>query len=144
MTGNTIRLKKKIKISVDFDFLKKSIKYIIPIFVNSYKKLLQKNTNLVHMRNLLYAFFVLFFLHSFGQIKEENDADFLEKIVTVEKSRAEKKISFKANPNTTNYDLKYHRLEWVVNPRFDNINGVVTSYFVAGENLNSIVFDFIG
>lgn len=93
------------------------------------------------MRNLLYAFFVLFFLHSFGQIKEENDADFLEKIITVEKSRAEKKISFKANPNTTNYDLKYHRLEWIVNPRFDNINGVVTSYFVAGENLNSIVFD---
>ena len=93
------------------------------------------------MRNLLYGFFILFFLHSFGQKKEENAADFLEEIVHFEKSRAAKKITFKANPNTTNYDLKYHRLEWTVNPIEDKIEGNVTSYFVADENLNSIVFD---
>ena len=96
------------------------------------------------MRNLLYGFFVLFFLHSFGQKKEENAAYFLEEIVHFEKSRAAKKISFKANPNTTNYDLKYHRLEWKVDPTQDKIEGSVTSYFVAGEDLNSIVFDLAG
>jgi hypothetical protein len=93
------------------------------------------------MRNLLYAFFVLFSFLSFGQVKEENASDFLDEIVHFEKSRAAKKLSFKANPNTTNYDLKYHRLEWSVDPRVDIINGSVTSYFVAGENLNRIVFD---
>ena len=93
------------------------------------------------MRNLLLGFFVLFSFLSFGQVKEENASDFLDEIVHFEKSRAAKKLNFKANPNTTNYDLKYHRLEWTVDPRVDKINGSVTSYFIAEENLNSIVFD---
>ncbi len=93
------------------------------------------------MRNLLYGFFVLFSFLSFGQEKEKKTSGFLDEIVHFEKSRAAKKLNFKANPNTTNYDLKYHRLEWTVDPGADKINGSVTSYFVAGENLNSIVFD---
>ncbi len=93
------------------------------------------------MRNLILSFFVLFYFQSFAQIKNEIPADNLNEIIHFERTNAAKKISFKANPNTTNYDLKYHRLEWTVNPTEDKIEGTVTSYFVANENLNSIVFD---
>jgi len=93
------------------------------------------------MRNLLLGFFVLFSLMSFGQEKEENAADQLDEIIHFEKTRTTKKITFKANPNTANYDLKYHRLEWTVDPSEDKIEGQVTSFFIADENLNSIVFD---
>ncbi len=93
------------------------------------------------MRNLILSFFVLFYCLSFGQKKEEIPFDFLNKVVHFEKTGAAKKINFKANPNTTNYDLKYHRLEWTVDPSVDKIEGNVTSYFVAKANLNTVTFD---
>ena len=93
------------------------------------------------MRNLILSFFILFYSLSFGQIKEENVVDALDEIIHYEKIGAANKINFKANLNTTNYDLKYHRLEWTVDPTVDKIAGTVTSYFVATENLNKIIFD---
>jgi aminopeptidase N len=47
------------------------------------------------------------------------------------------------NMNTGNYDLKYHRLEFTVNPSQAFITGKVTSYFVAKENLNTITFELV-
>ncbi|NDP20314.1 MAG: T9SS type A sorting domain-containing protein [Paludibacter sp.] len=42
---------------------------------------------------------------------------------------------------TNNYDLKYHRFNWVIDPAQRFISGSVTSYFVATqEQLNSIQF----
>ena len=58
-----------------------------------------------------------------------------------EKRRAEKKMAFNANPNTQNYDIKYHRLEVTINPNQYFISGKVTSRFIPTENLNTIVFD---
>ena len=58
-----------------------------------------------------------------------------------EKKRAEKIMAFNANPNTQNYDIKYHKLEVTINPNQYFISGKVTSRFIPTENLNTIVFD---
>ena len=93
------------------------------------------------MKYFLLHFFILFYFISNSQnIKSFSEQDF-ENIVKFEKRNAVKKIAFKANPNTTNYDLKYHRLEWTVDPTKAEISGEVTSYFVAKEDLNKITFD---
>lgn len=93
------------------------------------------------MRNIPFLIFTLFFSFSYAQIKDDYSLDYLDKIVKSEQRNAAKKIKFKANPNTINYDLKYHRLEWNVNPSFAFIEGKVTSYFTANNPINSIIFD---
>ena len=51
-------------------------------------------------------------------------------IISSEKEYNKDIMSFKANPLTDNYDLKYHRFEWTVDPAQYYIQGTVTSYFV--------------
>jgi len=65
----------------------------------------------------------------------------LNSIREAEAKAALKKISFKANVNTGNYDLKYHRLEFNVDPSQAFISGDVATYFEAKENMNQIIFD---
>jgi len=43
---------------------------------------------------------------------------------------------------TSNYDIKYHRLELEINPPVIFIEGHVTTYFVAKSDMNSMYFDF--
>ena len=51
-------------------------------------------------------------------------------------------IQFRSNEYTENYDLKYHRLEWDVDPAEYYIQGVVTSFFVPLEaDFQEINFD---
>lgn len=51
-------------------------------------------------------------------------------------------LQFRTNPYTSNYDLKYHRLEWTVDPRVLYIKGTITTYFVPTEvNFNEIYFE---
>ncbi len=51
-------------------------------------------------------------------------------------------LQFRTNPYTDNYDLKYHRLEWTVDPRVYYIKGTVTAYFVPMEaNFKEIHFE---
>lgn len=51
-------------------------------------------------------------------------------------------LQFRTNPYTNNYDLKYHRLEWTVDPRVYYIKGIITSYFVPTKaNFNEINFE---
>ena len=46
----------------------------------------------------------------------QNYEEELDNIVAFESNIASKKIDFKTNLNTANYDLKYHRLELNVDP----------------------------
>ncbi|UPT71836.1 MAG: T9SS type A sorting domain-containing protein [Flavobacterium sp. JAD_PAG50586_2] len=52
-------------------------------------------------------------------------------------------MNIEVNPNTANYDITYHKLEFTVNPaaatRF--ISGKVTTTFTALSNMNTITFD---
>ena len=47
------------------------------------------------------------------------------------------------NPNTSNYDITYHRLEWTINPNVTttSIAGVVTTYWKAKSPMNTVTFD---
>lgn len=47
------------------------------------------------------------------------------------------------NMNTNNYDLKYHRMEFNVNPAQPFISGKITSYFEAKEDMNTMVFELV-
>ena len=45
------------------------------------------------------------------------------------------------NPNTLNYDITYHKLEFTVDPAVASISGKVTTNFTAVTNMTSITFD---
>ncbi|MCB0400959.1 MAG: T9SS type A sorting domain-containing protein [Flavobacteriales bacterium] len=58
------------------------------------------------------------------------------------KSAAKKMQHNKGVAQAVNYDLKYHRCEWQVDPQVNYINGIVTSYFVpVVAGFNEIYFD---
>jgi len=69
-----------------------------------------------------------------------NAQDF-EAVVEAETKAALNRVNFVRNTNTGNYDLKYHRLEFEVDPNVSFISGEVTSYFEAKENLSQITFE---
>ena len=71
----------------------------------------------------------------------QNFDEELDNIVTLESNIAAKKIGFKANLNTANYDLKYHKLEFNLDPSSSYLEGAITSHYVAKEDLNQVVFD---
>jgi aminopeptidase N len=54
----------------------------------------------------------------------------LDAIVASEQQAHEGLVSFRSNPLTEDYDLKYHRLEWYIDPGESYITGRVTSHFV--------------
>ncbi len=85
----------------------------------------------------------VFFLQQLSsqEITSESKQDYLKDIQFLEQKAAAKKMNYKKNVNTENYDLKYHRLEWNVDPGVANISGSVTSYFEAKENMTTITFD---
>ena len=76
----------------------------------------------------------------FSQEKQRQD---LKNLITNEKRAAESRMNYRLNPNTTNYDIKYHRMEWTVDPESNPaaISGTVTTYWEAKESMNSITFD---
>ncbi|MDP5104963.1 MAG: peptidase M1, partial [Polaribacter sp.] len=62
-------------------------------------------------------------------------------ISEAEAKSASKKMLFKANPNTSNYDITYHKLEFSVDPAVASISGKVTTTFTALQNMNAVTFD---
>ena len=87
----------------------------------------------------LLCFLILFSQIIFGQ--EISVLENTDLISGKEKRAAAKKIAFKSNPNTGNYDIYYHRLNWKVDPAKAQISGEVTIYFKVKEQLNTITFD---
>jgi aminopeptidase N len=63
-------------------------------------------------------------------------------LVAMEQSAAAAKLRFRSSPHTANYDIKYHRLEWEVDPAEYYISGTITTYFVPQEEgFSNIHFD---
>ncbi|MEL0455436.1 M1 family aminopeptidase [Flavobacteriaceae bacterium SZ-1-7] len=89
------------------------------------------------MKKKLLLLFCLVMAFGFSQDYKST----LNSIREAEAKSALKKMLYKANQNTGNYDLKYHRLEFTIDPSVAFISGSVTSYFVAKENLSEITFD---
>lgn len=92
------------------------------------------------MRFLSLLFFFLT-LSLCAQKKAHYKDAYLDDLVKGERKSGSKKILFQRNLNTANYDIKYHKLQWEVDPTVASISGSVTTHFVAEENMSSITFD---
>jgi len=89
------------------------------------------------MKSAVIVMFCLFSLSFFGQ-------DYIKSFNQIQKAEAKsalKKMLQKANVNTGNYDVKYHRLAFTINPSVAFISGEVTTYLKAKENLSQVTFD---
>ena len=63
-------------------------------------------------------------------------------VVAMEQAAAAKKLQFRSSPFTDNYDIKYHRMEWNIDPAEYYIAGTITTYFRPVENnFATIYFD---
>jgi len=65
----------------------------------------------------------------------------LYEIVKSESRSAQGRMAYKANLNTQNYDVTYHKLEFTIDPSVASISGVVTTHFVAKEDMTQVTFD---
>ncbi len=93
--------------------------------------------NLILMRIPLLTLFCLLSFNLFSQDFNET----LDDIRVAEAKSALSQIMHRANLNTGNYDLKYHRLELDLDPAVAFISGDITTYFEAKENMSEITFD---
>lgn len=89
------------------------------------------------MRNNLLSTLLFCSLSFWAQNK---NSDF-KQIQQAEMKSASAKMNFVSNPNTSNYDITYHKLEFQVDPAVYNISGKVTTNFTALSNMNSVIFD---
>ncbi|AWH86929.1 peptidase M1 [Flavobacterium album] len=85
--------------------------------------------------------FLLFSLISFTGAFAQSYNEELQQISEAEMKSAVALRSFRANVNTGNYDVVYHKLDLTVNPAVQFISGSVTTTFVANEDMSSITFD---
>lgn len=64
-----------------------------------------------------------------------------EAMVKAERRSASKKMLAEVNPNTLNYNVVHHKMQLTVNPAQNFINGIVTTKFIAKQNMNTVTFD---
>lgn len=99
---------------------------------------------LLHLGNFLTImkkFALLFALYSsFAGFSQHQDEEF-HQMVEAEMKSAASAIDFQVNPNTQNYDVTYHKLEFTVNPANYFVSGIVTTNFTALSNMATITFD---
>ena len=89
------------------------------------------------MKKSYLFYFLISVTFSFAQIQDEN----LTEIVNSEMKSAYKLINLAVNPNTLNYDVTYHKLEFTVDPEVYFITGKVTTTYTALSNMNTVTFD---
>jgi len=87
-------------------------------------------------RILLISFLLLSVLINAQDYQKDFDA-----IVESETRNSSQLINFRANINTGNYDVQYHKLEFTVDPSTPFIEGIVTTHFVAKESMTEVTFD---
>ena len=62
-------------------------------------------------------------------------------IIQSETKSASALLNFRVNVNTGNYDVKYHKLEFTLDPSTPFLEGIVTTHFVAKEDMTEVIFD---
>ncbi len=86
------------------------------------------------MKKVCFLTVCLFFTSLIGNAQ-------ISSIISAEKKTAFLKQSIPSMRALSNYDLKYHRLEWQVDPIVRAITGKVTSHFIPTSSLSLIEFD---
>ncbi|WP_333878356.1 M1 family aminopeptidase [Flavobacterium sp.] len=71
----------------------------------------------------------------------QNRVSQINRIAESEMKAASQLMAFQVNPNTANYDVTYHKLEFTVNPSVYAITGKVTTTFRALSNMTTVTFD---
>jgi aminopeptidase N len=89
------------------------------------------------MKKTTQIFFVLLTSFCFSQ---STDSEF-ERMVESEMKSASRAMNVLVNPDTQNYDVTYHELNFTVNPSSSAISGVVKTTFTALSNMNTVAFD---
>ncbi|HSD13648.1 MAG TPA: M1 family aminopeptidase [Flavobacterium sp.] len=84
---------------------------------------------------LLFALLITFY--GFSQTHDED----YHRMIEAEMKSAAKTMDFRVNPNTQNYNVTYHKLEFTVDPAVYAISGVVTTTFTALSNMSTVTFD---
>ncbi len=82
---------------------------------------------------------VLFFC--FIAVNAQESISETSKIALSEMKSAGRQMNLSVNPNTQNYDITYHKLEFTVNPAVYNITGKITTTYTALANINTLTFD---
>ena len=92
------------------------------------------------MKKITFGFLLMIASVSFGQLNDfEKD---LEEIVNSEQKANRNLGQILLSSVPDNYDVKYHRFEWYIDPNVDYIKGSVTSYFIPTvSGFNEIIFD---
>ena len=85
--------------------------------------------------------YLLLFLFTLTFSVAQKQQDKINEIANIEKKSAHKLINITVNPNTQNYDITYHKLEFTVDPAVYAINGKVTTTYTALADMNTVTFD---
>jgi aminopeptidase N len=93
------------------------------------------------MKKIITVFvFIIYSFSSFSQIAPQKD--FTDKLSAADKKIAEKFLKGPRTYNGDNYDLKYHRMNWNIDPDTLFISGEVTTYFKTTKpSVSQITFD---
>lgn len=87
--------------------------------------------------------YLLLFCFSISFVFAQTSKSRLNAIAESEMKSASQLMNIEVNPNTANYNITYHKLEWTVNPgaaaKF--ISGKVTTTYTALANMTTITFD---
>jgi aminopeptidase N len=84
--------------------------------------------------------FLLCFSISF--VFAQKNKSSINSIAEAEMKSASQLMSVQVNPNTANYDITYHKLEFTINPTVKFVAGKITTTYTALANMNTITFDF--
>lgn len=86
--------------------------------------------------------YLLFFSLLIASVFAQNNSSKTSQIAEFEMKSASQLMNIEVNPNTANYNITYHRLEFTVNPSVKFITGKVFTTFTALSNMTTITFDF--
>ena len=95
------------------------------------------------MKNTYLTLLLCFGLTAVAFSQEESSTcKDLSQIVEMERQANAQLLDFRSPETTGNYDLKYHRMEWSLDPNVNYIDGQVTSYFEpTTDDFQQINFD---
>ena len=83
--------------------------------------------------------FVLYFAF-IGAFAQKTRSE-ISGIAASEMKSAAREMNLVVNPNTQNYDITYHKLEFTVNPGVYAVSGKITTTYTALANMTSLTFD---
>jgi aminopeptidase N len=86
--------------------------------------------------------YLLAFLFSMTFVLAQHKREEVNRIAESEMRSASSTFSVEVNPNTLNYDITYHRLDFTINPSVKFITGKITTNYTALANMSTITFDF--